>query len=256
MRLRVGRIHELPRKEAARDLLCQLLRAGDGALHALRAFRQNQLRAVGLHELAALDGHAVRHDDDNAVAPCRRDGGKADAGIAGGRLNDDGTLLQKALLLRVVDHGLCDAVLDRTGGIEILQLGKDLDLQAEFLFNMCKLQKRRSADKLICGRINFRHNNFSSISYEIGFICDLRTLRSGCDSGRWHRCRRGSDVSSAFRLHLTTVSIGLLCYSALPAVCQLFFSSHPLTGTTRVFPQIYSRYFRFFCAAHRISHLL
>ena len=67
---------------------------------------------------------------------------------------------------------------------------------------------------------------FSDTPYKIGFICDLRTLRSSGDSGRWRRYRRGSDASSAFRLHLATVVVGLLCYSALPAVCQLFFHSY------------------------------
>ena len=165
MRLRIGRIYKLPRNKAVRGLLCQLLCAGDGALHALRALSQHQLCAIGLHKLAALNGHGIRHDDDDAIAPCRRYGGKADAGIAGGRLDDDGALLQKALLLRVVDHGLCDAILNRACRVKVFQLCKYFGFQTEFLFNMRKLQKRRSADELICGCINFRHNNFSSISY-------------------------------------------------------------------------------------------
>ena len=119
---------------------------------------QDQLRAVGFHQLTALDGHGLGHDDDNAVAARGCDRGQADAGIAGGRLNDDGAGLQLAGGFGVVDHRLCDAVLDGAGGIEVFQLGENLGLQAQFLFDMCELEQRSLADELVCGSIDLGHN--------------------------------------------------------------------------------------------------
>ena len=97
------------------------------------------------------------------MAAATAGGGQADAGVAGGRLNDDGAFLQQALRLGVVDHGAGHAVLDRTGGIEVFELGENLCLQVEFLFNVGKLQKRRLADELICGCIDMRHDDTSKI---------------------------------------------------------------------------------------------
>ena len=55
-------------REAARiPLLCQLLRLGDGSLHALGAFRQHQLGSIGLHQLAPLHAHGLRHGDDRCI---------------------------------------------------------------------------------------------------------------------------------------------------------------------------------------------
>ena len=165
MCLGVRGVDELTGDEAVRRLRGKLICLGDGALHALGCFSQDQLRAVGLHQLAALDGHALGHDDDNAVAAGGRDGGQADAGIAGGRLNDDGAGLQLAGGFGVVDHLLCDAVLDGAGGIEVFQLGENLGLQVQFFFDMRQLQQRSLADELVCGSVNLRHNQY------LLFIC-------------------------------------------------------------------------------------
>ncbi len=113
MGLGVRRVDKLAGDEAVRDLRGQLVGLGDGALHALGALGQHQLRAIGLHQLAALHAHGVRHDDDDTIAACSGHGGKADAGVAGGRLDDDGAGLQQTLFFCVVDHGLGDPVLLR-----------------------------------------------------------------------------------------------------------------------------------------------
>ena len=157
MRLGVRGVHELAGDEAVRDLLGQLVRLCDRALHALRALGKHQLRTVGLHQLAALDGHGLWHDDNNAVSARGSDGGKADARVAGGRLNDDRALLQKTLLLCVVDHRLGDAVFDRARGVEVFKLGEDGGLETIGLFQMCELQQRGVANELIGGSIDVRH---------------------------------------------------------------------------------------------------
>ena len=165
MGLGVRRVDKLAGDEAVRDLRGQLVGLGDGALHALGAFGQDELGAVGLHELAALDGHGLRHDDDDAVTAGGGDGGQTDAGIAGGGLNDDGAGLELAGGLGVVDHFLCDAVLNGAGGVEVFELGEDLRLEVQVFFDMRELEQRGLADELICGSINLRHND------DLLFIC-------------------------------------------------------------------------------------
>ena len=156
--LRVGGIDKLAGHEAVRNLRRKLLRLGDGALHALRALGKHQLRAVGLHQLAALDGHGLRHHDDDAVAPGRGHCRQADARVAAGRLNDHGAGPELAAGLRLVDHGLGDAVLDRAGRIEVFQLGQHARLEAQRLLDVRQLQQRGFADQLIGGCINPGHS--------------------------------------------------------------------------------------------------
>ena len=157
MCLRIGRIDKLSGDKAARNRGGQLICLGNRALHALCALGEHQLRAVSTHELSAFDGHGLRHDDDDAIAACRRDRRKADARVAGGRLDDGRTRLQNAACLGVVDHGLGDAVLDGTGGIKILQFCKNLCLQAVRGLEMRQLQQRRMADELVGRGVNMGH---------------------------------------------------------------------------------------------------
>ena len=170
---RVGGVHELSGNEAAGNLLGQLAGLGDGALHAPGPFGEDQLRAVGLHQLAALHAHGFGHDNDNAVAPGGGHGGQADAGVAGGGFDDDGAGFQKAPGLGVVEHGLGDPVLDGPGGVEIFQLRQDPGLQPLFLLDMDQLQQGRFADQLIGGCVYLAHSGFLLI---ISILIIMRRL--------------------------------------------------------------------------------
>ena len=185
MGLGVGGVHELAGHEAVGDLLGQLVGLGNGALHALGALGQHQLRAVGLHQLAALHAHGLRHHDDDPVAPGGGHRGQADAGVAGGRLNDDAALLQQALGLGVIDHGLGDTVLDAAGGVKVLQLGQHPGLQAELLLDMGQLQQGGLTDQLVSGSVNVRHND-SPFRYHICCLFRWSAVRSGAENS----CRR------------------------------------------------------------------
>ena len=92
--------------------------AGDRALHALFARREVEGRAIGEHQPAALDAHAFGHDQDQLVALDRRDHREADAGIAGGRLDDR---RRRASACRYCSASSIiakrDAVLDRRAGV-------------------------------------------------------------------------------------------------------------------------------------------
>ena len=129
----VRRIRELAGNERVRDLFGQLGCAGDGALHALAAVGQHQLGAVCLHKVATLDRHGFGHGDDDAVAAGGGQRAQADAGVAGGRLDDDGVSIQLALGLGLVEHRLRDTVLHRTCRVEQLHLAHDGGLKVVVL---------------------------------------------------------------------------------------------------------------------------
>ena len=81
--------------------------------------------------LAALDRHRFRHDQDQAVAARCGDEGKRDAGVAGCRLDEDGLAgLDLALGFERVDQRHADAILDRGQRIEELELQEDVGLDA------------------------------------------------------------------------------------------------------------------------------
>ena len=122
MSLGIGRIAELVRNEASGNLLCQLFRLYDRTAHAQFSGSQDKLRTVSTHEHLPLGAHGIGHDNDGAVASCRRHAGKTDARITGSGFNDGTAFLQKSLLLCIQNHGKSHTVLGRTGGIKILQL--------------------------------------------------------------------------------------------------------------------------------------
>lgn len=99
----------------------------------------------------------------SSVSGVMGNAGQADAGVAGGRLNDGGILVQLAGSFGIVQHCLCNAVLDGTGGIEVFQLSQQLGFQAFGGFNVGELQQRGMADQLVCGGINLTHNSEPSL---------------------------------------------------------------------------------------------
>ena len=145
---RVCGVGELGRDEAVRDLSRELLRLGDGTLHALCALGEDELSTVSLHEIAALHAHGLGHGNDKPIAAGCGNCRQTDAGIAGGRLNDNAALLEQTLRLCVLDHCLGDPVLDRTGGIEILQLAKHGRAELMGLFESLQFEQRGIADEV------------------------------------------------------------------------------------------------------------
>jgi hypothetical protein len=123
-------IGKLLQDDAVRDLGGQFLGLGNGALHALRPFRQDDARAEDLEELAALGAHRLRHGQDELEALGGGDEGQRDAGVAAGRLDQDAVLGDLAGLDGLIDHREADAVLDAREGVEEFQLEQDLRLGA------------------------------------------------------------------------------------------------------------------------------
>ena len=156
----IGGVYKLAGDEATRDFLCQFIGLGNGTLHALGTLGEHQLCAVGLHNLAALHTHGLGHHNDDAVAAGGCHGGKANAGIAGGWLNNHSTGLQQPLLLGIINHGLGNAILYAAGRVEIFQLSQNLCFQVFGLLNVNQLQQRGLANQLVGRCINFTHYKF------------------------------------------------------------------------------------------------
>ncbi len=98
-------------------------------------------QADGVLLLLAL---GARDDDGGAVAQRRGDHGQADAGVAGGALDDPAAGLQQAAPLGVADDEERGAVLDRLAGVH--ELGLAQDLAAGGLAGAAQADQRRVAD--------------------------------------------------------------------------------------------------------------
>ena len=151
MHCRIGLVGKLAEDDGARSGVLQGLRPGDGALHSFRAGSQFQGGAQGLQQPAPLDAHRVGHREDDLVSLGRPDPREADAGIAAGRLDDGGALLQDALRFGVLDHREGDAVLDASAGVEVFEFEKNVGLLA---FEPGNPEKRSLSDKLGKGGVN------------------------------------------------------------------------------------------------------
>ena len=88
-------------------------------------------RAVGEHQAAPLDAHAVGHDEDDRVALDGADHRQADARVARGRLDDRRARLERARRLCRLDHRDGDPVLDRAARVRALALDVDVVARAE-----------------------------------------------------------------------------------------------------------------------------
>ena len=103
-----------------------LLGLGDGALHALGALGEIEVRAEGLEHLAALEGHGLRHgqrDAGSRAAAATKASAMPVLPLVGSISSLPG--LRMPRLLRVPDHGGADAALDGVGRIAAFDLGQN-----------------------------------------------------------------------------------------------------------------------------------
>ena len=157
VRSRVCRVYELTGDEAVRGLLSQLVCLCNRTGHTLRAFGQNQLSAVCLQHVAAFNAHGFRHGEDDAVAAGSCNCCQTDAGVAGGRLDNGCARLECTGLLGLVDHGVCDTILNGTGRIKVLQLCENLCISASLSCKLFSRIQRGVADQVGEALFNIRH---------------------------------------------------------------------------------------------------
>ena len=108
-------------------------RAGgvDGLVHPAERLDHLDARAVEAQQRLALAAHPLRQEDRQVVALGGAAEGQRDAGVARGRLDDRrAARLDAPLALGRLDHRDADAVLHRPAGIEGLELGVQLDVEA------------------------------------------------------------------------------------------------------------------------------
>jgi hypothetical protein len=158
MCVRVAPVRVLVRLVGAGDLFGEPVRDRVVALRRLgrdRVGADHDLGAVGAQKRDLLLAHLVGHDEDAAVALERRRDRKADAGIAGGRLDDRAARLQLPAALGLLDQLDADPVLDGAAGAHVLELGED---RRRALGNdALKPRERRVADEVENGRVLPRH---------------------------------------------------------------------------------------------------
>ena len=101
-----------------------------------------------------------------------------DAGVAAGRLQDHGVLVDQAGRLGGLDHVQADAVLDAAAGVEELQLGNHVGVAA--FGQAVDAHQRRVADELydvVCDSCLSMTR-----SYLVSFVCPLlKPVGSGAE---------------------------------------------------------------------------
>ena len=124
----------------------ELLGLRDRAGHALGPGREDQLgaepRSSGRRSRLMVSGMV----STSLYAARGAHHGQGDAGVAAGRLDDDGVRPDQPGRLGGVDHRHADAVLDAVGRVEVLQLGHDLGAGA--VGDPPEPDQRRVADQL------------------------------------------------------------------------------------------------------------
>ena len=107
--------------------LASSMRLVDHADGALGRGRDDDLGAEEAHQLAPLDAERLCHGHHQRISLGGADHGKADAGIAAGRLDHGLAGLQLAGFFGRLDHAERQAVLHRAKRIEGLDLHKEID---------------------------------------------------------------------------------------------------------------------------------
>src|SRR5262249_25086891 len=102
--LGVGRVVELLGHEGIGIFFEDFFGLGDGAAHAFLSRGQQHRRSKRFEQPAAFETHAFRHGGDELVAAGRTGEGQGDAGVAAGRLDDDGVLIDFAVTFGGIDH--------------------------------------------------------------------------------------------------------------------------------------------------------
>ena len=208
MAVAVGDIVELVGPDRAVRLAPgKLLGQPAGHLHVvvrvLVGHRRNldQLGAEHPQRVLLLLALRVGNDDDGAVAERLGDQRQADAGIAGGALDDDAAGPEQALLLGVADDEQPGAVLDRLARID--EFGLAENLAAGLLGSAFQTDQRRVADRvdhrieheISLGRWSRDPRN-AGTAFKGGFCLGKPQKRSNCCAVQGRRCRAASGRSA------------------------------------------------------------
>ena len=189
---RVGRVVELLQDVAVRRLRKNFLGLGDGALHAVGAGREHNLRAEGQQRNAPLEAHGLRHGEDDFVALDRGHKSQRDAGVAAGGLNEHGLAGgDLAGLLGGVDHGKADAVLHARSGVLAFQFDDDGCGQSGG--HTVQPHQGGVANEFSYIRGNARHNDL---------LFRGHAARIACETNVGERCSLSGGKNARHRAHI------------------------------------------------------
>ena len=196
MNFRIGGVFELLRNDGARRRRRNLIRLGDGALHALRRRRQHEFGAEQGQHLAPLDRHGFGHHEDELIAARGGDKGQREPRVAGGRLHQNAAPgADLAFALQRLDHRQANAILNAGKRIEKFELGEEIGFDAFFRRNSAKPDDRRIANGLRDRIINSTPTIFLSARLAFAQNRHRRSLLHGFGSNSCGKLPANNTVS-------------------------------------------------------------
>ena len=138
MRLRVCRVYKLSRNESSFNFFCQFFCLCDRTFHSLGSLCQNDFCTICFQNVSSFYTHGLRHSQDSTVTLGCCDCCKSDPGISGCRLDDHRTFLQLSGCFCILDHSLCDSILNASCRIEIFQFYQNMRIQIICFFYVCQ----------------------------------------------------------------------------------------------------------------------
>ena len=156
----------------------KFLGLGDGTAHSLGGGGEDKVGTEGLEEDATFHRHGLGHSKDELVPLGGGHHGKADAGVATGRLDKGGLAGgDVSALFGLGDHGKSDAILHGVGGVGALELGNNLGSGIG-----------SDAVQLDEGGVA---NEAKDAIGDLGLLhCGREGGTGGCGGLRWCRCHR------------------------------------------------------------------
>ena len=142
----VGGVVEL-RGQEGRGVACQqVLRAPDGALHALGFRSASHLGAEGSHDDGLFLRKFFRDKKPHLVPASHADQRQADAGVSGGSFDHGAPRFQLAFALGALDQANGGAIFHAAAGVQVFELGENVGRSRRG--QLLHVQHRRFADEL------------------------------------------------------------------------------------------------------------
>ena len=149
VRVAVRRVVVLVRVEVAiRIGLVDAPHLADRAVGPFQRIGEDDVGPVRAEDALPFGRDVLRDAQADAVTARRADHRVGDAGVAGGRVEDDPALLEAAGAFALEDHPQCGAILDRAARVLPLGLGVQLHAGGHIAFEAAQAHERRVADQV------------------------------------------------------------------------------------------------------------
>ncbi len=118
----------------------------DRAFHTFGPRRQNELCTVSTKQVAALDGHRFRHNQNRFITFRCSYQSKPDTRVTAGRLDDRVARLDAAFLLSHLDHADRNTVFHASTRVLVLQL--NINFRTALRHDTVQFDKRRIPNQI------------------------------------------------------------------------------------------------------------